>query len=94
MSAVAEVGLAQTLFARRSTAVRPGCAVTPANTAGVAVTDSRLDGLPPAVRSPAARANLLSPSAQVERLRQRPPLVKCCSRDRPERLRSLRGTVA
>jgi predicted ATPase/class 3 adenylate cyclase/Tfp pilus assembly protein PilF len=53
----------------------------------------RLDCLPLAVELAAARVKVLSPSAILERLEQRLPLLTGGARDVPERQRTLRATI-
>ena len=54
----------------------------------------RLDCLPLAIELAAARVKALSPSALLERLDQRLPLLAGGSRSAPERQRTLRATIA
>jgi len=54
----------------------------------------RLDCLPLAIELAAARVKALSPSALLERLEQRLPLLAGGSRSAPERQRTLRATIA
>ena len=55
---------------------------------------TRLDCLPLAIELAAARVKALSPSALLERLEQRLPLLAGGSRSAPERQRTLRATIA
>jgi predicted ATPase/DNA-binding XRE family transcriptional regulator len=90
-------GLAQLdvvkLFAQRAAAARPDFELTADNLVAIANIASRLDGLPLAIELAAARSKLLSPTAIVQRLDRRLPLLTGGSIDLPERHRTLRGTI-
>jgi len=53
----------------------------------------RLDGLPLAIELAAARVRLLPPSAMLERLERRLPLLRSSARDIPDRQRTLQATI-
>jgi len=53
----------------------------------------RLDGLPLAIELAAARVRLLPPSAMLERLERRLPLLRSSARDIPDRQRTLEATI-
>ncbi|GAB3061518.1 LuxR family transcriptional regulator [Intrasporangium mesophilum] len=87
------------LFVQRAGLVRPGFALTADNADDVVALCRRLDGLPLAIELAAARCRLLAPRALLSRIdswlgetaaapegQDRP--------DRPERQRTLRGTIA
>jgi predicted ATPase/DNA-binding XRE family transcriptional regulator len=90
-------GLAQLdvvkLFAQRAAAARPDFKLTADNLVAIANIASRLDGLPLAIELAAARSKLLSPTAIVQRLDRRLPLLTGGSIDLPERHRTLRGAI-
>jgi predicted ATPase len=77
------------LFTERAAAIKPDS--TP-DTA-VALICRRLDNLPLAIELAAARVNVLSPVAILERLGERLPLLTGGPGDAPERQRTLRATI-
>ncbi len=82
------------LFVERARDAPAGFRLTAANAAVVAAICRRLDGLPLAIELAAARIALLPPAALLARLEQRLPLLVGGPRDHPDRLRTLRGTIA
>jgi predicted ATPase len=82
------------LFTERAQAAWPGFVLDEQNAAVVAAITQRLDGLPLAVELAAARIKLLPPAALLARLEQALPVLVGGARDRPERQRTLRGTIA
>ena len=81
------------LFSERAQAIKPDFSL---NGDGPAVAEicRRLDGLPLAIELAAARAKVLSPTALLERLDQRLPVLTGGGRDVPDRQRTLRDTIA
>jgi predicted ATPase len=77
------------LFRERALAVDSGFAETDE----VGLICRRLDGLPLAIELAAARVNVLSPRAILERLDARLPLLTGGAHDVPERQRTLRATI-
>ena len=82
------------LFAQRARAVDPGFSLTPEVAPTVAAICARLDGLPLAIELAASRLRSLPPSALLERLERRLPLLTGGARNLPERQRTLRSTIA
>jgi predicted ATPase len=80
------------LFIRHATRVRPDFQLSSENAADVAAIVTRLDGLPLAIEIAAARSKLLTPHAMVSRLGTALDL-SVSDGSRPERHRTLRGTV-
>jgi predicted ATPase len=77
------------LFEMRAHQARRGFAAT----GEVQEICARLDNLPLAIELAAARVKVLSPSALLERLERRLPVLAGGSRDAPERQRTLRATI-
>lgn len=82
------------LFVERSHEVRPGPAFGADALTQVAEICRRLDGLPLAIELAAARTTMLSPAALLTRLTQRLPMLTGGARDVPERLRTMRASIA
>jgi predicted ATPase/DNA-binding CsgD family transcriptional regulator/transcriptional regulator with XRE-family HTH domain len=81
------------LFAARARAVRPDFVLTAENGPAVAELCRRLDGLPLAIELAAARADLLSPVALLDRLNRRLPLPTRGAEDAPARHHSLGAAI-
>ncbi len=84
---------AVSLFVDRATAVAPEFSVTNDNAPAVAEICARLDGLPLAIELAAARVNVLSPAAILERLGSTLKLLSGGAADLPFRQRTLRATI-
>jgi predicted ATPase len=82
------------LFVERAREANPAFALTPDNAATVVELCQRLDGLPLALELAAARLSLLTPSALLQRLEHRLPLLTRGARDLPQRQQTLRNTIA
>jgi len=81
------------LFSERARAVKPDFAITDENASVVVDICRRLEGLPLAIELAAARTKLFSPSAMLERLKDRFQLLSGGPRDLPERQQTMRGTI-
>lgn len=81
------------LFVTRARAVRPDFALTPENSPAVGALCRRLDGLPLAIELAAARIDLFSPDAMLDRLERHLPLPTTAVEDAPARHRTLDATV-
>jgi predicted ATPase/Tfp pilus assembly protein PilF len=84
---------AVSLFVDRATAVAQDFAVTNENAPAVAEICARLDGLPLAIELAAARVNVLTPRAILERLGSTLKLLSGGAADLPFRQRTLRATI-
>ncbi|MDQ2654261.1 MAG: LuxR C-terminal-related transcriptional regulator [Chloroflexota bacterium] len=82
------------LFVDRAEATGSGFALSPANGAAVAAICQRADGLPLAIELAAARTAFLSPSALLQRLDPRLPMLSGGPRDQPGRLRTMHDAIA
>ncbi|MEK6274810.1 MAG: adenylate/guanylate cyclase domain-containing protein [Actinomycetota bacterium] len=81
------------LFSERAHAIKPDFRLN-GDAPAVAEICRRLDGLPLAIELAAARAKVLSPTALLDRLDQRLPVLTGGARDVPDRQRTLRDTIA
>ena len=81
------------LFVARAQAVDPEFALTAANAPAVAEICIGLDGLPLAIELAAARTNILTPEAMLERLGKRLQILTGGARDLPARQQTLRSTI-
>ena len=77
------------LFLERARAVKPSLQISPTDALAVAEICARLDGLPLAIELAAARTNILTPSALLQRLQRRLDL-RSRDADRVQRHRGLR----
>jgi hypothetical protein len=82
------------LFAARAVAAMPGFAIDEQNAPAIAQIARRLDGLPLAIELAAARVKLLPPESILARLEHLLSLLTGGSRDLPDRLQTLRATIA
>jgi predicted ATPase/DNA-binding CsgD family transcriptional regulator len=82
------------LFAERAAAAVPGFTVSDENAQTIADIARRLDGLPLAIELAAARVKLLPPEAIRPRLEHSLGLLTGGGRDLPDRLQTLRATIA
>ena len=82
------------LFTERAAAAVPGFALNQENAPAIAQIARRLDGLPLAIELAAARLKVLPPEAILPRLDRSLGLLTGGSRDLPDRLQTLRATIA
>ncbi|GAA1943791.1 ATP-binding protein [Microbacterium deminutum] len=82
------------LFRDRARAANPAFDITEDNVAAVAGICAALDGVPLALELAAARIRVLTPSALLERLERRLPLLVASTRDLPDRQRTIETTIA
>jgi predicted ATPase/DNA-binding XRE family transcriptional regulator len=82
------------LFVMRAQSADPDFHVTDQNARAIAELCVRLDGLPLAIELAAARITTLAPSAIVDRLTQRLPVLTEGLRDLPQRQRRLTDAIA
>ncbi|NMO50094.1 LuxR family transcriptional regulator [Actinoplanes sp. TBRC 11911] len=82
------------LFVERSHEVRPDLVFGADDLDRVAEICRRLDGLPLAIELAAARTTMLGPAALLARLTRRLPMLTGGARDLPERLRTMRVSIA
>ncbi len=81
------------LFVERANVVRPGFALSAINLPAVAAICRNLDGLPLAIELAAARSNVLSPEALLNRLTGSLQLLSGGPRDAPSRHQALRAAI-
>jgi predicted ATPase len=81
------------LFIQRAQAVKPQFNINEDNIHGVAEICRRLDGLPLAIELAAARTQLLSPQAMLQRFDRTLPLLTSGARDLPERQQTMRKAI-
>ncbi|MDX6678714.1 MAG: hypothetical protein QOE31_2766 [Solirubrobacteraceae bacterium] len=81
------------LFVARAQAVDPEFALSTANASAVAQICIGLDGLPLAIELAAARTNILTPEAMLDRLGKRLQILTGGARDLPARHQTLRSTI-
>src|SRR5438105_1845014 len=84
---------AMALFIARAQALKPDFQVSNASAPAVAEICTRLDGLPLAIETAAARIKLLPPPALLARLGQRLTVLTSGVRDAPARQQTLRNTI-
>jgi predicted ATPase/DNA-binding CsgD family transcriptional regulator len=82
------------LFVARARTAWTEFGLTQENAQAVAEICQHLDGLPLAIELAAARVRYLSPSAMLERMERRLPVLSGGPRDQPERLRTMRDAIA
>ena len=82
------------LFVERAREANPAFALTSDNAETIVELCQRLDGLPLALELAAARLSLLAPTALLQRLERRLPLLSRGARDLPQRQQTLRNTIA
>jgi predicted ATPase len=82
------------LFVQRAQAAQPDFALTPAIAPAIAMICTRLDGLPLAIESAAARITLFSPQDLAARLQHRLHVLTQGPSDLPVRQQTLRNTLA
>jgi len=81
------------LFVERARAVRPDFAPTEGTVQVIAEICRRLDGLPLAIELAAARTNVLSAEALLQRLERRLPALALGPADAPDRQRTVAATI-
>lgn len=81
------------LFVVRAREIDPAFRLTDENARAIAALCVRLDGLPLALELAAARINHIGPTAMVERMAQRRPVLTAGRRDLPDRQRTLADAI-
>lgn len=81
------------MFVERARSVNPDFALTPENANDVVAICRQMDGLPLAIELAAARIKVLSPSAILQRLEHRLPLLTGGRRDMPARQQAMSATI-
>jgi predicted ATPase/transcriptional regulator with XRE-family HTH domain len=82
------------LFVERAQAVAPNFALVEETAVPVTAICRRLDGLPLALELAAARVKILPPTALLDRLERRLPLLSGGARDLPPRQQTMRDAIA
>ncbi len=90
----AEPAASVALFVARARAVEPGFQVGDQDGHAVEAICRRLDGLPLAIELAAARMTMFTPTALLDRLERRMPVLTGGPRDLPERQRTMRDAIA
>jgi predicted ATPase len=84
---------ATALFIERAQSVKPGFVQNSENAESIDAIVSALDGVPLALELAAARMQVMTPAAMVDRLDHTLPLLAGGARDLPERQRTIRSTI-
>ena len=82
------------LFIDRALAVRPDMTLDDATIAAITEICRRLDGLPLAIELAASRSTMFTPTAMLDQLTHRLPLLTNGPQDQPERLQTMHNAVA
>ncbi|MGB3330034.1 MAG: AAA family ATPase, partial [Thermomicrobiales bacterium] len=85
---------AVSLFVQRARAINPYLTLTPDDADVIAAICIQLDGLPLAIELAAARTNVLTPRALLDRLGQGLNMLSSSREDLPDRLRTQRRAIA
>jgi predicted ATPase len=84
---------ATAVFIERAQSAKPGFVQNSENAESIAAIVSALDGVPLALELAAARMQVMTPAAMVDRLDHTLPLLAGGARDLPERQRTIRSTI-